>query len=80
MALLNGSAPFNSGDLNYVLTKALDRFIEDQGLSYSSINTAVGALECAKLELYRRVAVPYEDIKLSLNGDVYSRHNGNPHP
>lgn len=32
---------------------------------------ALGALECCKLEFYRRVAVPYEDGKIKTNGDVY---------
>jgi hypothetical protein len=41
------------------------------GLSYKNINQAIGALECAKLELYRRVAAPYEDKKALINGDVY---------
>lgn len=40
-------------------------------LSYADINEAIGALECAKLELYRRIAVPYENRKLAENGDVY---------
>ena len=31
----------------------------------------VGVLECAKLELYRRMAAPYEDEKIEDNGDVY---------
>lgn len=31
----------------------------------------VGALECAKLELYRRIAIPYEEQKIQENGDVY---------
>lgn len=31
----------------------------------------IGALECCKLELYRRIAAPYEDIKIGENGDVY---------
>jgi len=31
----------------------------------------VGVLECAKMELYRRVAAPYEDKKKEENGDVY---------
>ena len=29
------------------------------------------ALECAKLELYRRLAAPYEDEKRKETGDVY---------
>jgi len=28
-------------------------------------------LECSKMELYRRIAAPYEDDKSRLNGDVY---------
>lgn len=32
---------------------------------------ALGALECCKLEFYRRVAAPYEDSKIISNGDVY---------
>lgn len=32
---------------------------------------ALGALECCKLEFYRRVAAPYEDSKIKSNGDCY---------
>ena len=35
----------------------------------------VGVLECAKLELYRRLAAPYEDLKIEDNGDVYNATN-----
>ena len=31
----------------------------------------LGAVECAKLELYRRAVVPYEKKKIKENGDVY---------
>ncbi len=34
-------------------------------------NAVVGALECAKLELYRRMVAPYENGKIAENGDVY---------
>ena len=57
------------GTLNYVITRlVLDTLPEKR---YSHINNAVGALECAKLELYRRLAAPYEDLKATENGDVY---------
>jgi hypothetical protein len=36
------------------------------------VNEAIGVLECAKLELYRRVAAPYEDEKIAESGDVYT--------
>jgi len=60
-----------AGELNYALTNLCVNHIMEQGLSYAAINEVVGALECAKLELYRRMAVPYENAKLSENGDVY---------
>ena len=41
-------------------------------LKYSEINSVIGVLECAKMELYRRIAAPYEDKKCEENGDVYS--------
>lgn len=59
------------GILNYQVTVLVDRFIEQNGLSYTTVNAAIGALECAKLELYRRLAAPYEDQKINENGDVY---------
>lgn len=59
------------GELNYQITRLVDSFISQAGLSYTNINNVVGVLECAKLELYRRVAVPYEEKKRSESGEVY---------
>lgn len=55
------------GELNYVVTKLLK---EIYPLRYFHINKAIGVLECAKLEFYRRVAAPYEDTKIKESGDV----------
>lgn len=60
------------GDVNYLITSIIDEWLDREGLSYSSINAAIGILECAKLELYRRIAAPYEDEKLDANGDVFT--------
>ena len=60
------------GDLNYEITALMDKYIQGVGLSYQTINNLVGALDCAKMELYRRIAAPYEDIKIRENGDVYT--------
>ena len=60
----------NPGDLNYLITKMLLNYIEDRGMSYKVINDVIGVLECAKMELYRRHAVPYENAKMAQNGDV----------
>jgi hypothetical protein len=55
------------GELNYVITKTLK---EVYPLRYFHLNKAIGVLECAKLEYYRRVAAPYEDTKIKESGDV----------
>lgn len=55
------------GELNYIITRILK---EAYPLRYFNLNRAMGVLECAKLEFYRRVAAPYEDIKIKENGDV----------
>jgi len=59
------------GELNYVITQMCIAYIREHDLNYQCINDIVGALEGAKLEFYRRVAGPYEDKKISENGDVY---------
>lgn len=58
-----------AGHMNYVVSRLCAALLEPR--SYARMNELVGALECAKLELYRRVAAPYEDAKALENGDVY---------
>ena len=55
------------GELNYVVSKILR---EIYPLRYFHINKAIGVLECIKLEYYRRVAAPYEDLKIEETGDI----------
>lgn len=59
------------GELNYLFSALASNYIETKGLSYQTINDIVGALEGAKCEFYRRIAIPYENIKIKENGDVY---------
>lgn len=58
------------GELNFVVTTILSRWLTKE-FNYSELNTVMGVIECVKLELYRRVAAPYEDLKRVQNGDVY---------
>jgi hypothetical protein len=67
----NGSLASTPGDLNYAITQLVNQYMFAKGRSYATINDIIGALEGAKLEFYRRVAVPYENAKIELNGDVY---------
>ncbi len=60
-----------AGMLNYCISTLLSKSLAAQGTNYRKINELIGVLECAQLELYRRVASPYEDEKRDSNGDVY---------
>ncbi len=55
------------GELSYVITKILKSLYAPDYFSY---NRAMGVIESAKHEFYRRVVAPYEDKKLNENGDV----------
>jgi hypothetical protein len=59
-----------AGDLNYIITEMVHEFIKKKGKNYANLNEVMGALECCKLELYRKIAAPYEDDKIKENGDV----------
>ena len=67
----NIGKPETAGELNFMITELLISYMETNGLNYATINDIVGACEGAKMEFYRRVAVPYKDIKIAENGDVY---------
>ena len=61
----------SAGELNFIITRILNRYVEQKGLSYQTINDIVGALSCCSSEFYRRIAIPYEIEKIKENGDVY---------
>jgi hypothetical protein len=63
-------SPESAGELNYMITRLIVEYANAIP-SYQSINDVLGALEGAKLEFYRRVAIPYENRKRQENGDVY---------
>lgn len=72
-ALKNTPLPGDPGEINYLVTKIIVDYLTLKGLRYIRVNDVVGALECCKLEFYRRVAAPYEDKKIESNGDVYPK-------
>ena len=59
-----------AGNLNYIITKLCHLYMKKHGMRYQYFNDVIGALEGAKLELYRRFAGPYEDKAILKNGDV----------
>ena len=72
--LLSGQPPQKrKGHANYVVTQILRRawgVNEAANESYSSYADLIGALECAKLELYRRWVAAYEDQAILKDGDL----------
>lgn len=70
--LSEGDLPDNAGELNYKLTSEVEEYLRYHGgLSYSNLNEVLGVLTAVQLELYRRLAAPYEDTKRDQNGEVY---------
>ena len=70
--------PLTTGEVNYIITKVLLNWLQGttDTPNYQDYNELVGILECAKLELYRRMVAPYEDFKCKENGDVYRDGGG----
>jgi len=65
------------GKLNYIISIHLNEYIKEHGLNYQTLNDILGAVEGAKLEIYRRVAAPYENSKIAENGDVFDYNSQN---
>jgi len=55
------------GALNYAVTKIIKNLYPKK---YFHLNRALGVLTAIKDEFYRRVIGPYEDTKITENGDV----------
>lgn len=55
------------GSLNYAVTKVIKHVYPQK---YFHFNRALGVLSAITLELYRKIIGPYEDTKISENGDV----------
>ena len=67
----SGGGADNGAELNYQFCRMADAYLHRFGLTYANINEVIGAIECAKLEITRRIIAPYEDSKIAENGDVF---------
>ena len=68
---VEGRGVQSAGDFCYVICALADEIIVDQGKSFQTMSQIIAEIECAKLELYRRLLAPYEDEKCEANGDVF---------
>jgi hypothetical protein len=64
--MMDMNVSFN-GDINYILFKLAKRTVKP---SYANYKNVCGELECCKLEIYRELVAPYEEIKKKENGIV----------
>ena len=64
------AATMSPGQLNYLITRFIKAYY-DYSPNYQRANDVLGVLDAAAREYYRRVVVPYEEKKCSVNGDVY---------
>lgn len=60
-----------AGELNYLISRDVSRYVKQKGLSYQTFNDILGALRCVEIEIARRFIAPYEDRKLMDNGEVF---------
>ena len=67
----NGSPACTPGELNFQIIDCINRYLLGKPRKYKDYNEVIGVLECAKLELYRKVISKYEDKKCEENGEVF---------
>jgi hypothetical protein len=64
------------GEMNFIISSLLNTFMlkkaKNLKFNYEVCNSLIGVLECAKLELYRKVIADYEDYKIEENGELYT--------
>jgi hypothetical protein len=60
----------NEGELNYVITIILKKYLNNKKLNYNTLNSIMGVMNCASFEFYRKVIAPYEEKKEKENGSL----------
>lgn len=60
----------DTSELSYVIMRILITYIGDT-LTETKVNEIMGVLERVKLEFHRRFCVPYEEIRMEENGDIF---------
>ena len=70
IAALTADSQLSDGEINYIITSIISRLYPPT--TYSTLNSAIGVLECIKQEYYRRIVSKYEDKAIERNGDIYS--------
>ena len=61
-----------TGDLNYVISEILCRYVNQKfgKIRYWIVAAVSGVISNVGMEFYRRIAAPYENSKITENGDT----------
>ncbi len=70
LAYFDHACPETVGQLNYLITRLCNRYLNYKKESYQTYNDILGVLEAAKHELYRRKIAEYENKKIEENGEI----------
>jgi len=70
--LLATAGDLTDGQLNYIISNLIYTHLQKTNINYSKLNSMIGVLDCAKLELYNRLITPYETQKITENGKLYN--------
>ncbi len=65
-----GGFPVSTGELTYKIYKICMQYLNKSEGRFQDRSEVIAALECAKLEFYRRQLSEYEDSAILRNGDV----------
>ena len=70
--LQNRVALNGPGELNFLVHKLIEVYLGSpkHPMCYDTLNSLIGVLGCIQQELYRRLVVPYEELKIAQNGDL----------
>lgn len=68
-----GEDPADAGELAYVLTREVVKYLNRRGKRYTTLAEINGVLDSVKFEFQRQVLAPYENDKRSTNGDVWDK-------
>lgn len=62
--------PVGVGGLTFAICELVIEYMDLYHPAFQSYAEVIAALECAKLEFYRRAVVPYEKKRAKANGDL----------
>lgn len=57
------------GHMNYIVSLLIEK-VYGKEMRYADHNEVMGFLNCIALEFYRRKTAPYEDLKITEEGDL----------